>query len=247
MLKRINEIYSNCSLYDQRGLLCYCSYSRARWYIKKGLATIVSEQPLSIRLNFEPNISQKQRESIYNVRKENKCCVCGNRELSVLTRHHIVPFAFRKAFPDVYKSSLSHDIIPVCDDCHVKYNKHALAKIDKMFLECETIQNNQKKWFFMKETWGICKALMTKGIPEKRRQELCTQLYRDWDTKYTIEDIAKICKTETPNKKDYARLYVEELDCLDDFIMMWRLDFLNIMKPRFLPEGWSVNFKTCNF
>lgn len=35
-------------------LLCYCDTTRVKWYLKKNLATVVSEKPYIIKLNFEP-------------------------------------------------------------------------------------------------------------------------------------------------------------------------------------------------
>lgn len=36
------------------GLLCTCSEKKVQWYLERELAELVSEEPLSARLKFEP-------------------------------------------------------------------------------------------------------------------------------------------------------------------------------------------------
>lgn len=36
-------------------LLCHCDEKKADWYVSRELATIVKQNPLTIKLNFEPN------------------------------------------------------------------------------------------------------------------------------------------------------------------------------------------------
>ena len=47
--------YGNCELYGLSGtLLAKCDARKARWYVGKGLAVVEAEDPLRIRLTFEP-------------------------------------------------------------------------------------------------------------------------------------------------------------------------------------------------
>ena len=54
--------------------------------------------------------------------KENRCCVCG--KLGDYLRHHVVPHCYRALFPVHMKSHLSHDIVLLCQQCHVQCNVH---------------------------------------------------------------------------------------------------------------------------
>jgi len=245
---RVKEIYSNCALYDHKGLLCRCSSQRARWYLKMGLATVISENPLQVLLNFDPEVSLEQREAVYCVHKENKCCVCGEENIENLTKHHIIPLCFRKIFPENYKSSLSHDVVPVCDNCHVKYHKHAAIKIEQMYKQCDAITMNREKRIFFKESLGLCKALTLETLPKHRAQEMQQTLYSMWSNELEIEKIAEQCRQEiAARKKIEPKLCLEQVKDLEQFIIDWRMDFVNTMNPRFLPKGWSIDFRTTNW
>ena len=46
----------------------------------------------------------------------------------------------------------------------------------------------------------------------------------------------------------HGKLVVDQLkddDQIKEFIKRWRLFFVNNMKPRFLPQAWSVEHKFC--
>ena len=65
-----------------------------------------TENPLSIRLKFEP---KNKEGNDYNLaKKENKCVVCGSD--SDFSRCYIVPHAYRKHFDYHYKINSPHDI-----------------------------------------------------------------------------------------------------------------------------------------
>lgn len=244
---RKNEIYSNCALYDHKGLLCRCSIQRAKWYVKKGLATVISQEPFEILLNFDPCVSLAEREEVYSIHKKNICSVCGEDSLDKLTKHHIVPLAFRKQFPEHYKSCMSHDVVPVCIDCHTAYHKHATVKINEMFRKCTQIKANRKLKKRIQETLSGCRALELPTVPEQRKQEIISQIYQDWDKQLTIQQITEACLQEKAKAKLDAEIYIENLPIsLDEFIMLWRLDFVEIMSPRFLPKGWSLKHKLHN-
>ncbi len=63
-----------------------------------------------------------------------------------------------------------------------------------------------------------------------------------------IKQIDIIDKFKKNNKKYYDHGYwvVQKLDTeekIKEFIMLWRKHFINTMKPKYLPNGWSVNFR----
>ena len=47
-----------------------------------------------------------------------------------------------------------------------------------------------------------------------------------------IDEIKKLCN---PVEEDYEEL--------ENFIRLWRKDFLETMKPKYLPHGWSIDHK----
>ena len=35
--------------------MCTCDLKKAEWYVKKGIGELISENPLTVRLKFEPS------------------------------------------------------------------------------------------------------------------------------------------------------------------------------------------------
>ena len=66
-------------------VLANCNKEKVQWYLEKDLAEIICQDPLTIRLKFEPN-GRKNRDqndlyddSFYVAERENKCVVCGTK------------------------------------------------------------------------------------------------------------------------------------------------------------------------
>ena len=82
---------------------CKCSF-QISWlrYVEKERGAIVCENPLTVRLNFEPaGRPSSEYDQYYLLDKANKCVVCG-QENSVL-RKNIVPHDYRRHFPTFLK------------------------------------------------------------------------------------------------------------------------------------------------
>lgn len=68
------------------------------WYVKKEIGEIVKDDPLTVRLKFEPaGRAVGQTGEYYQKAKENKCVVCGEAEK--YNRKNVVPREYRKYFP----------------------------------------------------------------------------------------------------------------------------------------------------
>lgn len=68
------------------------------WYVNKEIGEIISEDPLTVRLKFEPaGRAVGQTGKYYQMPKENKCVVCGETEEYI--RKNVVPREYRKHFP----------------------------------------------------------------------------------------------------------------------------------------------------
>jgi len=106
------DLYSNCIMEGPDGtFLCKVSQRKVNWYLKKGLATQVCDDPQTIRLIFEPNGPGHAGDEYYSQEFVNRCVNCGAEEF--LSRHHIVPYCFRKFFPMEQKQHSYHDIVPL--------------------------------------------------------------------------------------------------------------------------------------
>lgn len=70
------------------------------------------------------------------------------------------------------------------------------------------------------------------------------KLYLELKKRYEV-DFQKIKKS---NRKEYDHGYhlMKKLDThekIEDFVKMWRAHFVQTMKPKYMPEGWSINFR----
>lgn len=185
-------IYENCQILAPDGeILCKCDRKKIDWYLTKELATKISEDPIIIKLNFEPNgrgISTykgykgdpEQDNQYYVEYKKNQCVVCGKQENYL--RFQIVPAKYRCFFPQKYKSHRSHDVLLLCFDC----NEEAVKKQNQLKKQLsveydvpnDVMDEGYKTMQQLEELKKSSKA-MIKGkdkIPQDRLQEMHTKL-----------------------------------------------------------------------
>ena len=213
------------------------------------MATIVSEDPLTIQLTFEPK-GRGQNGDAYSLgEKQNQCVVCGTNE--DLTRHHIVPYTYRKHFSDTIKSHNSHDVVPICTFHHSEYEENYAIELKRIFaerydapLELETKTNSDlsivvKYAKVLNDHWDT--------IPYKRKKQMITIIrnYHGYVGRlkhviltYAYVDLTKT-KTESHGEKVVSR--VTEENKLQWFVETWREHFLHSMNPQFMPEHWDVH------
>lgn len=246
--KRTNIIYGNFILRDRFGRdLCRVTEKRAHWYLDRDLGVLVSEEPPIVQLNFDTKGFSV--DSFTLEPKENQCVVCGTKELSDLTKHHVVPYEYRKHFPLVVKSRSSHDIVIVCNDHHSEYEgEHAIHLKRKLLNEVEEADKRDpgyKKRKKLKIASEFSKLLLDdqKNIPLDRFMELVKRIekyIKKEVTFETLEELADLHIKLNENKKADGQLIVEKIENLQDFVIMWRQHFVDTMKPKFLPKGWEI-------
>jgi len=110
--------YENCIMLSKAGeLLCHTDRNKVEWYLNRGIAEKVRDEPLTIRLLFEHKKSdQDAGERFYTEQKVNRCVVCGEEEHYL--RFRVVPACYRRQFPIHLKSHRSHDVVLLCVRCH---------------------------------------------------------------------------------------------------------------------------------
>lgn len=111
-------VYQNCRIYaGDGGLLCFCDRKKLDWYVQRGLAEFLDEDPPAIKLLFEPKRRpEDENNDFYLQSKTNRCVGCG--ETSHYLRYRVIPSCYRMYFPQHLKSHRSHDIVLLCVDCH---------------------------------------------------------------------------------------------------------------------------------
>lgn len=244
-MKRTKIIYGNYKVYHPDGTLMFlCEFKKANWYLKRDLAIKLSDN--EIQLTFIPK--GKGRRSEYDLsEKKNICVVCGDDELSTLTKHHVVPYQYRKHFPDKIKSRSSHDILPICQEHHYDYENNYANKL-KLDLE---------------EKYEIKRKISSKDLTESFRAQRYSNLLLDYDVckklpkeriKFFISEMKRIFGTDDPFEVAKLKIHkeidketdiisktiVENLNNIGEFEIMWRKHFIENMKPKYLPKGWSI-------
>src|SRR5579859_1000680 len=88
---------------------------KAQWYLNRDKAVIVEEN--TIQLTFMPKGMGFGQDEIFGLTPRiNRCVVCGCEEN--MTRHHVVPYHYRKFMPVDYKSRNHHDVVLICRKHH---------------------------------------------------------------------------------------------------------------------------------
>jgi hypothetical protein len=125
--------YTDHRLLNMDGIeLAKIPEKRFHWYIKKGLAKQVAES--TILLNFKAKGNGNIGDAFYMSEMKNECVCCG--DTVHYTRHHVVPYEYRRYFPLELKASNSHDIVLLCPACHERYETEAFrfkTKISKIY------------------------------------------------------------------------------------------------------------------
>lgn len=88
-------------------------------------------EPLfKFKLKFKAQLSGNNKSSLKNKDEfyadpyykqvlENKCVCCGTTEY--LTKHHVIPYMYRRLFHEKFKGNSHHDVLPLCYQCHQDY------------------------------------------------------------------------------------------------------------------------------
>lgn len=245
---RNKKIYGNYKVLAPDGeLLNLVLEKRIKWYLDRNLADIVDDK--TIKLKFEPK-SRKKDNYVISV-KENKCVVCGETKLEVLTKHHIVPSEYRKLFPIELKSRNSHDIVAICQDCHNEYEIN-YAKNLRLFIadkyNVPLSKNNLNDPIVRAKKIAYIFIKHFNVIPIKRKNYLINEFIKYTDMKSpTLNDFKNYINAYSDYKPtNHAEIIIDilkENNDFFDFIKMWRKHFIDSMMPKYMPKYWSINRK----
>ncbi|CAL7938298.1 unnamed protein product [Xylocopa violacea] len=260
---RNKPLYHNCYLQAPDGeTLCTCDRKKAEWYVSKGLGDVIEEEPFTVRLKFEPSGRALGEVGQYYAQvKVNQCVVCGSSDKFI--RKNVVPREYRKYFPLVMKAHQSHDILLLCPSCHEISNCHDLQLRRKLADMCDAplagplthIRNKYvNNW---RKLHSAVKALRKRTtLPDARRKEL-EHYILEYTNKQQVTPILldvlnkelKTAMNSMPNC-DQSKCQPHGLKVVQHFQKgkgglvelerMWREHFLLTMKPKYLPNLWSV-------
>lgn len=250
-----SKMYDSFEIQDPRGkLLFLCDKKKIKWYIKKDLVDSIGER--TYRLKFEPK-GPGNTNPFFLERLPNNCVVCGSPHK--LSKHHIVPYQYRKVLPDDYKNSNHFDVLCVCLDCHEEYEKHASTFKDVIHDKYgggATLHSHYTE--AEKDHIAINEILSTLKNKHSTLSEVAIA--------NILKNLSKLCNHDIslgaalvmphydirlkPNdfvlKRDATLMnnYLSDSHSYEDFILMWRQHFLDTMNPKFMSTNWLAHYKT---
>jgi|688.fasta_scaffold21308_2 hypothetical protein len=226
--------------------LSRCGAKKLRWYLNNNLADIVSENPPTIRLRFEPRGRDGINDPYLLDGKPNVCVVCGLDEN--LTRHHIIPYCFIKHMDLEYKVDIIRDIFPLCRPCHNQYEKFSHDKrieLLQRFGICLDEEKNLRSKF--RNASGAAKTILKQAekIPPERKEKLI-QVISEFLNKSEIskEDLQHLTNPACDPNPNISELVAKQITDYNEFAKEWRTHFVNTMAPKFMPDNWRIDRKT---
>lgn len=252
-LNRTTPIYGNCQVFSPDGELMFrCLEKRARWYLNRNLAILLNEDPLSIKLNFLPKGNGQRQEELL-VERENRCIVCGEDDLSSLTRHHLVPYEYRKFFPDAKKNHNSIYVVPICRECHSSYEHNHAIKLKEIYASRYFAPMNQVNSPLKKAAKVVhCLLKNSQQLPleklhamKQKAFELLTEMkliksLSEVDDQQTLQNIHVYLNAEMVSEKwHHGKIVLDKITDLESLEKEWVNNFMDTMQPKFM----SVNLK----
>ena len=240
------KFYENICFEDPDGnKMFYCDQKKAQWYLDRNLATIISDEPMVLRLKFKPKGRGYYGDAYYLDKKIDQCVVCGSKKK--LTRHHVVPKMYRRHLQKI-KCRNYHDILLLCVKHHDIYELLANELKEKIAIKygCPLLGDG---WHFDLDLLNVKKsaaALLRKGIPCWRREELISIIQNYYKKNITADDIKKAAEIDpiikSASYREHGNYVVSQLsnDEIKQFVYMWRTHFVESMNPKFLPRYWSI-------
>jgi len=246
-----NEIYGNYLVVTPNGEPMFrCTERRANHYIIRDLAEWIDDK--IIRLTFEPSGKGHNGDKFHLQERDNICVCCGTKE--DLTRHHVVPRMYRQFIDKRMKRGDNHDILPLCTECHIRYEKLFSHKLKKKIAQ-ETgiplhgaglVKRKGTEFFAQRSASTLVKY--GDKIPKDRKVKLMSDII-DWlGHKPSDKEIRSLARNKifyyvrTDDFQSHGKVVIEQMNNneLHAFMIRWRLDFLENMNPQFMPDHWDV-------
>ena len=244
------DIYGNYQVLNLNDQLIFrCDEKKFNWYLRKGLAEQIDDK--TIKLTFIPGgPGIKDCPSLLPERK-NVCVVCGSIEK--LNRHHVVPYCYRRYFPDWYKNHNHYDVLAICTDCHDRYEaEFASRKKRDLGLRYKApihgVGISQESLVKSRACRSAHAIRLHRDKMPHWRMESHLSIIRaylgneptDGDIiSLSDEGISRYCKG--PYYRSHGEVVASGVSNIAAFVKEWRTHFVESMDPKYLPEGWSID------
>ena len=244
MIPKERKIYGNWQVKSPEGILMFrCDEKKAMWYVKRDLGEIIQDNPKVVKLKFKPNGLGNHDKKYGLTEMFNNCVVCGTD--SYLTRHHVIPYCYRKFFPESIKSHNFHDVLSLCIDCHENYERKAtdfkieLGEIYNAPINGDLLDNND----LMKiRRLASCLINNSNQMPKSRIIEIKNEIKTYFGLKKLhIKRLHNLMNLEFKViNKTHGELVVNKIEDINKFMKSWRNHFIENNNCKFLPKDWSV-------
>lgn len=247
---KTESAYGNIPIFSPDGILMFnTNEKKIKFYHKNNL---IESYQTGYKLNFIPNglgHHGKTTEHLLAFPRINQCVVSGEKNISLLTRHHIVPVLFRKWMPDRIKSINYQYVVFVRKDLHSKYTIEE-QKYYKDIAEIYDVKNYEETLFL--HASDIVKKRQYSGtllkyfhmIPPDRIIVLKQKFKFHTGLEPTLENYKKVFEEVKEVEKRYyknanynfGKLVIDKVTDLEQFEKLWLTHFIKTMKPQFLPH-----------
>jgi len=242
VIPKNRKIYGNWRVLSPEGILMFrCDEKKAMWYVNRDLGEITQDS--EVKLKFNPNgLGNHQKHYGLN-EMDNICVVCGTNEF--LTRHHVVPYCYRKYFPLEIKSHNFHDVLSLCVDCHENYEVRAREYKNKLAVLYNAPLNGD---LFLDKDLIRAKRLASSLVnfiqymPKDRISKIKSELKNILGVKKLHNSrIHSLLKIDMKNSnKNHGEIVVSKLDNINDFMSSWRSHFIVNNECKYLPKNWKI-------
>lgn len=243
-------VFDNCIIQAPDGVtLSRCGMKKVKWYVSRGLAEIVEgSDPLVIRLKFEPRGRDGLNDPLLTSGKPNVCVVCGTTKK--LTKHHIVPYSFIRHMDIKKKVDVIHDIYPLCQKHHTEYEKLSMDRrkelADEYGVPLYGLESSELKAISRAIKSASALILYGDKIPEDRKESLFDDVREfleidEVPTLQQLEYVSRYSVKDHDNYVNFSKHIANQYDDLEEFAKEWRIHFMETMKPRYMPDNWSVD------
>lgn len=183
-------LYDNCLVLHPRGELMFrCKRYRFDWYLANTESELVTEDPPTLRLRFEPAGPGHLGDEFHLQPRRNVCVCCGVTKN--LTRHHVLPKSLRIHYPLSYLRKNQHDIVPICFTCHRTYETRASALMTQIASELGVSLNDKHSEEPAAMAARNARVIWRHGdrMPSARRFEILEEIRAYLERDVTDEDI----------------------------------------------------------
>ncbi len=242
-----NKAYGDIEVYSPDNILMFrANEDKLKFYKKKGLIEQLGDK--KYKLLFEPKgLGHGERNKELLSARDNKCVRCGDEDLLVLTRHHVVPSRFRKFFPDNLKSNNHRYVVFLCTDCHNEYGyyENELNDVLAHELGVKTLkQCNDEIYIEKRIITGIADTILFKDkVPQDRINILMEEFATRTGMPATEENLKRVRRKKyepISEQNNFGKIIVDGIKNIYDFQQRWLEHFVYTMQPKYLPSDLII-------